>query len=367
MAPLFLYTSRIEWISCILFSFIMFLFTSRIFIRERRNRRKRQVPFPSKWLESSSYLSIACAPPVTVIYTLLYFNGICLITRNISYLIFDIQSAAFICYAIARLQYCFSKQQIHSNRGYPKWVFVVMYIGTAVIITAIFVFWQLMGPTTDCGIENGIAYHKRVFFLPLVPMVLIMLLLTILSFCLDIVAAMLYWNKTHSFKHRFDSNPEIHRRVQSVLNRVLILTCCYLIINVVVLIFFVAIRAVPGVAFSFDLVTTVTELIISFNLSYFMYLMQDHNTAEYMGFLSRLVRWKLYWCGCCCCRSSIKEHYRMMNNPNGRAKRHKKRYISDCGTQNISKENVYGINKTGMEMSLETQTVCHIEPLESEE
>ena len=361
------YTPRIEWISCILFSFVMFLSTSRIYVRETQNRRKWRIPFPSKWLELFSNISIACAPPVAAIYMLLYFNGICLITRNISYLIYDIQAAAFIFYEIARLQYCFSKQQTHSNRGYSKWVFVVMYIGTAVVITAGFVFWQLVGPTTNCGIMNGIAYHERVFFVPSGFMGLIMSLIFILSFSLNIVTAVLYWNKTHSFKRRFDSNPEIHRRIQSVLNRVLILSVCYLIINSSVAALLVAIQFILEVALSSDFLVNVTELIISFNLSYFIHLMQDHNTAEYMRFLSRLVQWKLYWCGCCCCRGSINEHYRMMNDPDGRATSNSKRHISDCDTENVSKRYVYGINKTGMEMSLETQTVCQVVPVESSE
>ena len=360
METLTFYTPRIQWIICVLFSFIMFLLTSRIHIRERRNRRKRHIPFPSKWLELFSNISIACAPSVAVICMLVYFNGICLITRNISWLIYHIQAAAFICYEIARLQYCFSQQQIHSNRGYPKWVFIVLYIATAVILTASIVFWQLMIPTTRCGIENGIAYDELVYFMPLGPRTLIMWSLYILSFTLDIIAALLYWIKTHSFKRRFDSNPEIHRRVQSVLNRVFILTVCHLFINIFVSILAVAIPVVFGVALSFDFGATITMLIISFNLSYFIYLMQDHNTADYMVFLNRLVRWKLYWCGCCCCRRWFQEHYRMMNNSDGCVASNKKRHISDCDTQNMSMDNVYGINKTGMEMSLETETICQV-------
>ena len=47
------------------------------------------------------------------------------------------------------------------------------------------------------------------------------------------------------------------------------------------------------------------------SISYSVYLMQDHNTNEYVHFLSILTKYKLYFF-CCCCYGMVRDQHQLV-------------------------------------------------------
>lgn len=124
----------------------------------------------------------------------------------------------------------------------------------------------------------------------------------VLFFAVDFTTVMLYWCKIRSFRQHQHSKQHgtVYQRVQSILHRVLILTFFYQIS--ICWLWAVSI----SIVLYFDLERDVYPVFIALFLSVAMYLMQEHNTAEYETFLRFLNRSKMYFC-CCCCYGMVKE------------------------------------------------------------
>ena len=94
-----------------------------------------------------------------------------------------------------------------------------------------------------------------------------------------------------------------------------------------------------------------------------MYLMQDHNTKEYVHFLYVLKRLKLYLFCCCFGRRIVKVQYQAMvdmleTESTGGVKKQKS--IESTMFETIGDAQP-GINTTGMELSLETETAADLD------
>ena len=69
-----------------------------------------------------------------------------------------LQGLAMGLYQISRLFYCFSSSKVHSNKGYPNWVFILMY---GVGIGLVFGFLKLtfldmtFSPLSTCGFNKN--------------------------------------------------------------------------------------------------------------------------------------------------------------------------------------------------------------------
>lgn len=73
------------------------------------------------------------------------------------------QIAAMQCYQLSRIHYCFSRQQIHSNKGYPKWLFLLFFAVVAAWYFLEITILDIALPTIQCGIDNhGDSYFVEV-------------------------------------------------------------------------------------------------------------------------------------------------------------------------------------------------------------
>ena len=351
-APLWL------WLLSTGISFLCCIIGGCILHRERQKRQQPDHITVSKHLSASSYLCIALGPINSFSRIISYLPGLCYVYDILGGPLGILQNSAMEYYQLSRLYYCFSRKQIHSKVGYRNWVFVVLFCLMVIwyISMTIVEFAEL---TTECQIARGgiatvedtelFLYDPRIWIL--IPTIL---------FVIEFTTAALYWYKIHSLqRYRNDKDRAVYDRIQSILHRVLILTFLYLIALLMAAVV-MALSEATAVLSKNNPIIRWTYSLNDLIFSYSMFLMQDHNTSEYIAFLRFIKRYKCIWCFCCFA-SMVREQNRMLvDNVEQRTFEQEKSTQSGTNTHNISVDLDYGNNTTGMEFSIATQTVCEL-------
>ena len=298
-----------EWIPGTILFLITFIITLKISLSEIKKRKKSNVTFVTKSLQYVSLMSMITALLANLCYILRYFNGFCIFSTLLANILLLTQAIFLGFYQLSRLYYCFSNKNIHSNKGYPKWLFIVMIsIGVSLIINSLFISIIYNNqPYVKCGINakfefyyvTHITYTNK--YLSLWPAA------TGIIFLLwDITTLSLYYYKIRSLRDIIKNKDEnIYKRVLSILNRIFILTLFYQLSTAIVAVFAVIINLII-----IDIVCVQTFLnnlgvgIFSVAVCISMYLMMDHNKNEYIKFLRFVKRSKLHWI-CCKCRKIV--------------------------------------------------------------
>ena len=122
----------------------------------------------------------------------------------------------------------------------------------------------------------------------------------------DFMGLVLYIVKVRSFK-KFRSqtmDKSVYNRIMSILYRVFILTMGYEVMVVMVAIsvpiYILSNKHLIGSLWEIEIVLG----LMSLSYGHCMFLMQEHNTKEYVKWLQRWYKWKLYYLCCCdylCC------------------------------------------------------------------
>ena len=363
-------TAFVVWLLVVVISTIYLIPATYILIRERRKRKEHPL-FASKYLSFFSYSVICLVPVWTVNCGLLYFMpGICLISHNIATPLAALFSCLLESYQLSRLYYCFSADKVHSNKGYSRWIYVLiatlMTIGTSAAAMNEF---AIRGLHTQCGVrKNGDAYFVAYTLLNTPMRTLVVSLSFPMILTTDLSIMTLYWWKSRSLAPRIGNGNEQNRvyiRIRLVLNRILVLSFFYLIIHLWWISTFIIGAAIPGVEGKFSLMLYFSNWILwngsPLSASYSVYLMQDHNTTEYIQFLSILNKYKLYFC-CCCCYGMVRDQYQFVLENREELQIPKRKTITTMDTRNISEyaERVDARhNATGVELSVATETECH--------
>ena len=262
------------------------------------------------------------------------------------------------CYQLSRLYYCFSRKQVGSNSGYPNWVFI-MLISLTVFWNGLtlITFYSLI--KTECQIASDgtaviqiaepLGYTVEYDFRSWTFYMVLSMSVVIIYIVIESTTAALYWYKIYSLQRdRNEKDGAVYARIQSILHRVLILTFFYLIITGLL-------NTLSYVRFEIDGYWLYS--MISMVMSYSMFLMQDHNTSEYIAFLRFIRRYKCIWCFCCF-GSMVNEQYRMFEENVEQRVSEQGKSAQTENTRNASADVVYGINANGMELSVATKTVC---------
>ena len=153
---------------------------------------------------------------------------------------------------------------------------------------------------------------------------IIITLLVFFYFGWDLLTLILYIVKAYSFKRLKSDQTNVFKRIQLILCRIIILTLVYQ--------FFVAWTQV-GAVFYFatrgNRPTIIRKLIyhtiwvfLSMAMNFSIFLMQDHNTSEYMNLMELSRKFKLIYVCCCCKRIIIVElqEYKINTNVNTKRK-----------------------------------------------
>ena len=360
----------IGWLLTMLSSIICLVPAMYILICERRKREELPL-FASKYLSFFSYLVISMVPVLLVFAILYYCPGTCHISQNV----YPPLSALLWCsleyYQLSRLYYCFSADRVHSNKGYPKWVFVlIVSLGGVVFVGISLSGYGKVGLTTQCGIrKTGDAYFVRYYPFRNNVQYVIIWITTLLLVPTDPLILALYWWKARSLTPRTgqqDAQNKVYIRIRLILNRIIILSLFYLTVFLcaflIPMIWAITAILADGNELISDSILVILAPVVITCISYSVYLMQDHNTKEYIRFLSILNRYKFYCC-CCCCYGMVRGQYQFVLENVEDSQSSKRKSDTSMNTRNISE---YGTrvrerrHVTGMELSIATKTECHV-------
>ena len=110
----------------------------------------------TKHLRWTAFISILCGVLFAFFIVVQPIPGFCYISIQLqtSFLVNQLVFLGF--YQLCRLYYCFAKSQVHSDKGYPNYLFIIMgTIGVILMINAIIFPWFYFPFISECGIKQS--------------------------------------------------------------------------------------------------------------------------------------------------------------------------------------------------------------------
>ena len=338
-------------------SVYMFISTSVILMYEIKQRRNPLVTFTTTWLR---YFSISClifgvASSLGRLIVLTVVSGISryLYSNIVCSSALVLQMLSMSLYQLSRLYYCFANEQIHSDKGYPKCLFIIMYIfGVISALSWIIInivrltlyvhpdHVNIINPRQRfrAKITDG-SYSLSTILIPNLPAILFIL-------C-DVLILLLYSAKIRLLTGQKHIGQPVYKRIMFILHKITILTLYYYTMGYMAIVF--------GVLVDHDIYRPDV-----FSLA--MFLMMDHNEKIYILFL-KIVRYFCCYCCCCCCccccRPMVLAQLEQLeihnnevdNNDPNKDKQHESHF--DTTNLTINDERII---RTGMELSIITVT-----------
>ena len=264
-----------------------------------KQRYKPTTQFSTLWFKSFSFLCIVCGFLDRLLFALAYVPGLCLFTAFIGLISGVIQGVSMGFYQLYRLYYCFANKQIQSNKGYPKCIFIIMYIfGIIVGINAFLSFLFIPKGAfinTDCGIDTNLNSYKHPWTISHFEYAPCWIGITYICYSAwDLVTLCLYINKL-----RWLIGSTVNKAIIFILFKITILTLFYQIMassGVAIMLFtkhYFVENSLPSLI-AFNCMISISKL----SLSISMYLMMDHNWKHYRLFLKVISQIKLHWICC---------------------------------------------------------------------
>ena len=296
--------SPIEWVPGTTLNFISAMIGLSILINEIRRRRKtkRTLPFITKSLKMSSMSCITSGFLTNLQTFVSVFHGFCHFSAFLGNFTFAIHLVSMGSYQLFRLWHCHSVNNIHSNnKGYPKWLFIVMIvIGRLIIInwplTLIFSDKQTI-LKAQCGLNHNHEYYANSadpMFENGEPIWIWSLMTGLVYLLWHLFTLALYAYKIREFHFE----PIIYKAQLTLLYRIFILTLFYEIVSFIAII----IIAVLATSSSNKAVrNAMMSLFFNFSIisvSFSMHLMMDHNRKLYIKFLRLIYYLKLHHLCC---------------------------------------------------------------------
>ena len=223
--------------------FIIFVILNSIILRKEYNKRKQStLTFTTKWFKYTSIGCMVCAVlhPLSSLFRLI--PGLCLFSIWIHYVFAGLVAIFMTSYQLIRLYYCFSNDQIHSKKGYPKWMFIVLFI---IACTCTLLWGVIMAFNASikpfryhCKIDNKWYLQYQTIHIPQIGSILILILFVMLMIILlDAITLFMYHYKIRLFKD-FGDKKVIHKRIKNILNKIFILTLFYQITTCIAIFLF---------------------------------------------------------------------------------------------------------------------------------
>ena len=343
------------WLSEIIASFICTIIQSWLLKKELTRIRNGDANYTTPYLRLWVFLCIGCGILSTTSRVFRFFPGFCHFGYFATLDVASASQAIFMgFYQLSRLYYCFSIDNIYSDKGYPRCLFYIMFIIGALLSINFILYGIAAGHIPQkCGIlkksENGHYTYYRQGNLLLLPTdndsVAYFAFLNLIYFIWDILTLCLYIFKIQHFKNAKNVQNNVHsnnynasqhvqqqkvskansdavyNRINNIMYRILVITLFYeivVLINTInwslsaplqlgkIQIYLILGYAVPN---------SIQNVVFSFSVT----LMVEHNTKRYIKFLNFIQRFKLNYIGCCCCYGLISKQMK------GFADEHKER------------------------------------------
>ena len=300
--------SPIQWVpitlTCGIFSMINFIMLKS----EISSRKASTTKFTTKSLKYSSISCISFGFLSLFTLFLSHFDGFCHFGILLKDIFVQIQLLSMGFYQISRLYYSFSNEQIHSNKGYPKWLFNLM-ITIGVFLCINFPLSSILSPhivslKSECYVNTKFQYvaisadpdfgvagqYGLIWFI----------FVSILYIVWDISTLLLYACKIRSFRQFKESQPIVYKRIVSILQKIFFLSLFYEIVTVICIFILIIFGLIGLDSHVFDVLAAVLACFVPLAFSCSIYFMMEHNRDKYVTFLRYIHCFRLYLCCCCC-------------------------------------------------------------------
>ena len=299
----------IEWISWIISGLFVMIINIVIIKKERKKRKSTPIQHLNKLLKILPLMCMISGALYGFSLFVTFFPGFCYLNTRVPTLMLNVQGVTMGFYQLTRIYYCFSQNQVYSTKGYSNCLFGAMGLyGIIYIICSNVYLWFLSSYPSVCGINQ-----QNQFFIQLdisvfttstyVTVALLSGSISVSYFIWDLTTFFLYVCKVRSFK-KYKSEQKIHNRIMSILMRIIILTSLYYVASVMFMIpqlFIVPESQQKNTIDYFVWISwAIGSAVLSITDSYSIFMMQEHNTKEYVSFL------RVFHVCCCCCISRIK-------------------------------------------------------------
>lgn len=221
-------------------------------------------------------------------------------------------------YQLGRLYYCFSNEKINSTKGYPRWLFVIMYSSGIILLVNFALSVTFLHGTEvfreECRINENFQYEFRAIeYFTFEGAEIWWTLVMVLYIVWDVTILILYVNKIKLFNTHNDNNNSVtHTQIRIILHKIFLLTMLYEIVALI--------GTLCGPLFLIwvdesDALLRFTMFMYSISVSISMYLMMDHNKERYLRYLLIIRSLKLHWI-CCKWRYIVNEQITQLNKTN---------------------------------------------------
>ena len=292
--------SPTEWVFLTSIHFMWTVLNFIILKSEIKHRRKSTTKSITKGLQYGSLTTIVTGFLAALFCLLNNFPIFCSFGLFIGLCMFAAQSVSLTFYQLCRLYYCFANVNIHSNKGYPKWVFYIMY-GLGIVIFLSWTSWCLFNDTAHYFINSKCAFQGNSFPFQMnyYPANISSLsvssskwtwkpLTSAMSLIWDIMVLILYIIKIKAIQnhHSLKAGDETFQRIMYILKKITVILVLYQLcglINVITHIIHVFIASTTTF-----IITNGTTLLFSVSMSLSMYLMMDHNEKDWKRFANMI-------------------------------------------------------------------------------
>eukprot|EP01084_Bolivina_argentea_P059980 109574_1 len=305
-----IYTDAVMWIPSMLIIVLLEIISNGYMLKQEfKHQKSGNSTFTTKYLKLWYFLCIISGFMNGIFALLQVINGFCYFSGYLWGITVFMQPIFMGYYQLSRIQYCFSKSKVYSDKGYSHCVFLIMYAISAIFVVNILIGLLLIG---SCPIICGINKHYQFYYQPNffnVPFNIrsSWLVASFLMYLLwDICILLLYSCKIRTFKRYKTENTNVYQRILSILHRILIITLFYWVMTSVVLIIYIsvvmmidsdAVRRWSGILFS--LLGSLVNITYSYSIS----VMSEHNDKRYIKMLKLLQYSRLNYI--CCCYKNI--------------------------------------------------------------
>eukprot|EP01084_Bolivina_argentea_P134276 236877_1 len=290
----------LEWITMLIFLIIATIINSWITYEEIQKRNKNEMIHASKYLQLFSIVCLIGGIIGPFSHSLYYIPDLCHFVSAFGSGGYGVQVIFMGYYQLSRLHYCFANTQIHSNKGYPTILFIILFMIGGLLLIYVLFMGSLEGIILECGYDSKLNFIAKQYALSLLGKHLyIRHILWIFIYTLwDLFTLCLLFKKFRKINIGENKiNNKIELRINYVLFRIVLCTMLYEIPTIFLFI-----------STALYSITNVSIFSIMFNfwygfslicMNYSMYLMQEHNANEYTYFLKIIKQYKIYFIFCC--------------------------------------------------------------------
>ena len=306
-----------RWIILTMTALINVVIVLIILKQEIKKRVEPAAKFTTTSLKYTSFTCIVSGFIANVSFLLLYLDGFCIFASYIGSVFLGLQGISMGLYQLSRLYYCFSNSQIHSDKGYPRWVFIIMVIfGVLLTLSGLIaaLFNDSFGFNAKCGINSNLEYYSKSIHLSFIKYSIIWSAITWLLYTVwDIMTLLLYIAKVRLFKKFQKSEPLVYQRILSILYKIAIITLFYDITTFTSIFVFYILWILNSESIWIGMMASFVTRSFTVLYSYSMFIMMDYNLKHYVKFLKFIYRFKLHFC-CCCYGYMIIDELQKLDN-----------------------------------------------------